>query len=472
MTAEADAKVEKVEEAVIGGGAEAGDDISPKQDGGVRKLIKRAGEGDDTPLAGDKVWVHYTGTLLDGTKFDSSRDRGEKFTFELGKEQVIKAWDIGVATMKRGELCQLTCAAEYAYGAVGSPPKIPANSTLIFEVELFDWKGEDLTEEEDGGIIRRIHCKGEGYSKPNEGSTVEVSLEGRVGSRVFDARDLSFTLGDSEEFGVVPGVERALEKMLKGEVCTLTLAPKYAFGQQGKAEFEIPPDTNVEYKVTLKSFEKAKESWEMDTKEKLEQAGLVKEKGTQYFKAGRYKQALAQYKKIVSWLENEYGLEGTDETAAKSLVLAAHLNLAMCHLKLAESQQALECCDKALEKDPRNEKALYRRGEAHAAQRDYELARADFERVLEVNPANGAARAHVAQCQRRLREQHERDKRVYANMFSKFAQHDAKHEKSPGKGDEDVFKKAAQEASEDEQVDKEETDEAPAAPMETEAATA
>ena len=118
-----------------------GIDVTPDQDGGVLKEIKRAGSGVDGPCPGDTVRVHYVGTLLDGTQFDSSRDRGEKFEFKIGKGQVIKAWDMGVATMKRGELAVLTCKSQYAYGDHGSPPKIPGKATLVFEVELFDWKG-------------------------------------------------------------------------------------------------------------------------------------------------------------------------------------------------------------------------------------------------------------------------------------------------------------------------------------------
>ncbi len=109
---------------------------------GVLKEIIKEGSGDERPLPNDKVSVHYVGTLLDGTKFDSSRDRQDRFSFDLGKGSVIKAWDIGVATMKRGEICRLICKPEYAYGENGSGEKIGPNTTLIFEIELFDFTGK------------------------------------------------------------------------------------------------------------------------------------------------------------------------------------------------------------------------------------------------------------------------------------------------------------------------------------------
>ncbi|XP_078791092.1 peptidyl-prolyl cis-trans isomerase Fkbp12 isoform X2 [Oryzias latipes] len=76
------------------------------------------------------------GTLMNGKKFDSSRDRGEPFQFKLGAGEVIRGWDDGVARMSVGQLAKLTCSPDFAYGSRGYPPIIPPNSTLIFEVEL------------------------------------------------------------------------------------------------------------------------------------------------------------------------------------------------------------------------------------------------------------------------------------------------------------------------------------------------
>jgi FKBP-type peptidyl-prolyl cis-trans isomerase len=87
---------------------------------------------------GDTVRVHYTGTLLNGTKFDSSRDRNEPFQFTLGKGMVIKGWDEGVVGMKKGGKRKLTIPADKAYGKAGSPPVIPPDSPLVFDVELVE----------------------------------------------------------------------------------------------------------------------------------------------------------------------------------------------------------------------------------------------------------------------------------------------------------------------------------------------
>uniref|UniRef100_A0A8C6BTM0 peptidylprolyl isomerase n=1 Tax=Monodon monoceros TaxID=40151 RepID=A0A8C6BTM0_MONMO len=170
------------------------------------------GTGTGMPMIGDRVSVHYTGWLFDGSKFDSSLDRKDRLSFDLGKGEVIKAWDIAVATMKEGEVCHIPCKPEYAYGSAGSPPEIPPKATLVFQVE---WR-------------RRGDCTGR-YSK----------------DQIFYRREV----GEAECVDLPCGVEKVIQRKEKGEHSVVYLKPSYAFGSVGKEKFQIPPNAELKYDV-------------------------------------------------------------------------------------------------------------------------------------------------------------------------------------------------------------------------------
>ena len=103
----------------------------------------KEGDGKTFPKKGDHVYVHYTGTLLNGKKFDSSVDRGEPFEFDLGVGQVIQCWDMSVARLSVGEKIKVICPYSLAYGERGAGGVIPPKSDLIFEMELIKIEGNN-----------------------------------------------------------------------------------------------------------------------------------------------------------------------------------------------------------------------------------------------------------------------------------------------------------------------------------------
>jgi peptidylprolyl isomerase len=130
--------------------------INLTEDGGVQKAIFQQGEG-ETPPDGYEVEVHYVGRLVsDGKVFDSSRDRNSTFKFVLGAGSVIKGWDIGVKSMKKGERADLKLTPEYAYGEKGAGKTIPPNSTLLFEIELIDFY-EKLKSKYEMDLPEKLH---------------------------------------------------------------------------------------------------------------------------------------------------------------------------------------------------------------------------------------------------------------------------------------------------------------------------
>lgn len=228
---------------------------------GLKKKLLNEGDGWEKPSSGDEVEVHYVGTLLDGTQFDSSRDRSTPFKFKLGQGQVIKGWDEGIKTMKKGEKALFTIPPELAYGESGSPPTIPSNATLQFEVELLSWISvKDICK--DGGIFKKILTEGEGWQNPKDLDEVIVKYEARLedGTLVSKSDGVEFTVNDGY---FCPALSTAVKTMKKGEKVFLTVKPQYGFGESGREgtgdECDVPPNATIHINLELVSWKTVSE---------------------------------------------------------------------------------------------------------------------------------------------------------------------------------------------------------------------
>jgi len=206
------------------------DELDDLPDGIQKEILTEAESEWRMPKKGDEVKVHYVGTLQDGSKFDSSRDREKPFEFTLGQGQVIKGWDLGVKTMKKGEVAKFTLAPEFAYGEEGSPPQIPPQATLIFEVELLGWVSKDDLFGDEGAIKTQLK-EGSGWKTPNAGNEVLVSIRAKASddSIVEEKLEVEYTLSSGSLGELSAVADKALESMKKGEEVSIKCTKEYFF---------------------------------------------------------------------------------------------------------------------------------------------------------------------------------------------------------------------------------------------------
>lgn len=315
-------------------------DVSEDKDGGLLKKILVEGTGDECPPQGSAVEVHYVGTLhSDGSKFDSSRDRPGNFKFDVGVGQVIKGWDQGICTMKKGEKAILRARSDYAYGDGGSPPTIPGGATLNFEVELFSWKEKVKTPSQMSAEERMAHA-----TKMKD-----------LGTEALKAKDFATAVNRYED-----GVEY--------------ITYNGSHGHSGHGNGHSHGHSHGDQPC----------SGHGDDSDDDEECG-------------------------------ETPAELSDE--AKQLVIALLNNCAMAKLKAGDPDGARFDCTKCLEYDEANVKALFRRAQAKLAVGEFAEAVADAAKVVEIDPQNKEAEQLRRQALADEKTAKQKEKAIYSKMF-------------------------------------------------------
>lgn len=231
---------------------------------GLKYTITEHGKGRQV-VAGDKVTVHYTGTLPDGKKFDSSVDRDQPFSFQVGQGRVIRGWDEGLQLLHVGDKARFTIPPHLGYGERGAGSAIPPNSTLIFDIDVldavtapkpqkavpYDVSGKDTVTMQSGLKFIKVQT-GDG-TKAEQLRTVEVHYTGylmdgtKFDSSIERGEPISFQLGYGQ---VIKGWDEAVGYMQVGDKMRLIIPPGLAYGEQG-AGGVIPPNATLIFDVEL-----------------------------------------------------------------------------------------------------------------------------------------------------------------------------------------------------------------------------
>lgn len=400
----------------------------PDTDGGLHKTVLAEGTG-KKPVKGAKASVHYVGTLEDGTKFDSSRDRGELFEFTIGKGQVIKGWDRGVATMRVGEKAILRCSPEYGYGAVGSPPTIPPGATLLFEVELFDWSREvDVSPAKDKSIMKDILSDGVDYENPGFESKVTLDLavyaapfsadSPRDPTPVWERTGWEVQIGETP---LPPFLEQCLKTMRKSEAAAFRI--RAGLVRDAVPDFAIPAEADrnsndVTYTVEVHALSSVK-SWEFTGAEKVAEGLKRKDSGNDALRAGDRVRAECYYRRALEFVGEDYGFEDPALKAECHVARAVTMNnLAQVLLDRREYDEAAGFCRKLLDISPDNAKGLFRYAKALNGKQEWDDAVKVTDRLIELEPENADAKALRAAIQAQQKDFDKKQKSLFKRMFS------------------------------------------------------
>ncbi|ETO11899.1 hypothetical protein RFI_25477 [Reticulomyxa filosa] len=212
--------------------------------------------------------------------------------------------------------------------------------------------------------------------------------------------------------------------MCSGEQSEFKVLPSLAFGSTGNEALKVPPDATILYTITLHSFENPPELWDMSTETHFSEAERFKTQGNDAFRTGQYQRAIKKYEHSLKIIKDDNNFNDDEKKNAKAIVATIASNLALTYYKQQEYGECLTKVNEILNDDPKNLKALVRRGQSHMMMGNNDLAKEDFKRALEIEPNNQVlffkkdVKKLIAANKKRIQEHRDRERQLYGNMFA------------------------------------------------------
>lgn len=394
-------------------------------DFGVVKKVINEGQGWESPREPYEIKAWISARTADG-KVILSHTSEEPYFFTFGKSEVPKGLEMGIGTMTRGEKAVIFVTSQY----LTPSPLITMEDGIEevhFEVELVHFiQVRDMLG--DGRLIKRRIRDGKGdfpMDCPLHDSLLRVHYKAMLSEdkRVFydtkvdnDGQPLEFQSGE----GLVPeGFEMSVRLMLPGEIALVTCPPDYAYDKFPRPA-DVPEGALVQWEIELLGFEMPKEWDGLDFKSIMNEAEKIRNTGNRLFKEGKFELAKAKYEKVLREFNHVNPQDDEEGKVFSNTRNLLNLNVAACYLKLGECRKSIEMCNKVIEANPANAKALYRRGMAYMTLGDFEDARNDFEMMKKVDKSSEAdATAALLKLKQKEQEVEKKARKQFKGLFDK-----------------------------------------------------
>ncbi|KAM7532460.1 hypothetical protein Aperf_G00000132926 [Anoplocephala perfoliata] len=387
------------------------------EDRGVLKKVISPGKVGLSPVEGDNIVMLYCGKYFggdkDGENIHSCKGPKERLSFRIGKSLVLEGWNIALPTMQMGEICHLVLTPQYGY---------QGKSSCFFEIELLDFYGDDLNLSNRGSVFLTRLERGNIGVPVRPGAQCKISVQEYSSEKFIAERNINYVVGDYECNDLPRGFDFALTYMYEGEKGRIKLARNMTYPEEWYANHTIPAGSALYFVTEVISCEQRKTPSAFKTfKEKMLNIDVWKAKANQYFMDGKYKIAADMYSDLLDDITGIIASNFPEQHDLQRCKCVMYQNRAMAYLKMRCPAECLEECAKCLQIDPKNEKCLYRKGEAYLLLGDHEEAEKCFRAILQNGP-NKAASDKVKFCQAVISQQLKKEREMFKTAFEQLAE--------------------------------------------------